>query len=84
MGERIVEKDAKFVKALKHIKDKGLRIRIWKQTEKIIQDHEIGKPMKNVRKGTREVYIPPFRLSYTYIKEENKIIFLESYHKDEQ
>ena len=40
--------------------------------------------MRNVRKGTREVYIKPLRLSYAYIKEENKIIFLELYHKDQQ
>ncbi len=40
--------------------------------------------MKYGRKDTREVYIPPFRLSYAYIKEEDKIIFLDLYHKDEQ
>jgi len=40
--------------------------------------------MKYIRKGTREVYIPPFRLSYLYIKEENKIVFLDLYHKDKQ
>ena len=45
---------------------------------------EVGKPMKYVRKGTREVYIGSFRLSYAYINEENKIIFLDLYHKDEQ
>lgn len=74
----------KFDKELKHIKDKNLKIKIWKQIEKIIENPEIGKPMKYQRKGTREVYIKPFRLSYAYLKEENKIIFLDLYHKNEQ
>ena len=84
MGKRIIEKDKKLISVLKHIKDQGLKTRIWKQIEKIIENPEVGKPMRNVRKGTREVYVNPFRLSYTYFKEENKIVFLDLYHKDEQ
>mgnify|MGYP001575015227 CR=1 FL=1 len=64
--------------------DYSLQIKIKKQIEKIINSPEIGKPMKFARKGTREVYISPFRLSYAYIKEENRIIFLDLYHKDKQ
>ena len=45
---------------------------------------EIGKPMRYSRKGTREVYAGSFRLSYAYIPEESRIIFLDLYHKDEQ
>ena len=45
---------------------------------------KIGKPMKHGRKGTREVYVAPYRLAYSYIHSENKIIFLDIYHKDEQ
>ena len=51
---------------------------------KILNNPEVGKSMKYARKGTREVYIGSFRLSYVYIKEENKIIFLDLYYKDEQ
>jgi hypothetical protein len=40
--------------------------------------------MRYARKGTRELHVPPFRLSYAYIQQENKIIFLDLYHKDEQ
>jgi mRNA-degrading endonuclease RelE of RelBE toxin-antitoxin system len=36
------------------------------------------------RKGTRELYIKPYRIAYAYSKEEDKITFLEIYHKDEQ
>lgn len=28
--------------------------------------------------------VPPFRPSYAYLKEEDKITFLDLYHKDEQ
>jgi len=74
----------KFKKTFSKIKDSLLKERIIKQIEKIKINPEAGKPMRNVRKGTRELYIKPFRLSYTYIKNENKIIFLEFYHKDSQ
>ena len=40
--------------------------------------------MRYVRKGTREVYAGSFRISYAYIKEEAKLIFLDVYHKDKQ
>jgi len=40
--------------------------------------------MRYARKGTREVYAGSFRLSYAYIPEESRIIFLDLYHKDEQ
>ena len=66
------------------IKDNLLRERVKKQIEKIIQNPEVGKPMMYARKGTRELYISPFRLSYTYIKSENRIILLDLYHKKEQ
>ena len=83
MGERlIIERTQQFDKSLKHIKDKGLKIKIWKQIEKILKNPEIGKPLRNARKGTREMYVKPFRLSYAYF--ENKILFLELYHKDKQ
>ena len=84
MGNRVTERTTRFEKTLKHIKDGGIRIRIWKQIEKIIENPEIGKPMMYERKGTREIYVHPFRLSYAYIESENKIIFLDIYHKDEQ
>lgn len=66
------------------IKDNLLKTKIQKQIQKIINNPEVGKPMRNVRKGTREVYIKPFRLSYTYLKNENLIIFLDFYHKKKQ
>ncbi|HLC56168.1 MAG TPA: type II toxin-antitoxin system RelE/ParE family toxin [Candidatus Nanoarchaeia archaeon] len=66
------------------IKERSLKERIIKQLTKIRENPEIGKSMMNARKGTREVYIPPFRLSYAYNKEQNMVIILDLYHKDEQ
>lgn len=72
----------KFKKKVKHIRDKTFRESIKNHIEKIIENPEIGKPMMHERKGTREVYIKQYRISYAYV--ENKIIFLDLYHKDEQ
>ena len=43
-----------------------------------------GKPMRHNRKGTREVYLPPFRLLYAYDKTNEIIVILDFYHKDNQ
>ena len=79
-----VDRHPQFAKIFEKIKDNVLKEKVKKQIEKIIENPEIGKPMMYSRKGTREVYIPPFRLSYVYIKVEDKIILLDLYHKDEQ
>jgi len=80
----IIERTERFDKAIARIKDSAVTDRVQKQIIKIIEEPEIGKPMMYNRKGTREVYVPPFRLSYAYFREENKIILLNLYHKDEQ
>ena len=66
------------------IKDKLLKEKIIKQIEKIIESPEIGKPMKYERKGTRELYISPYRLSYAFLPNEDKIVILDLYHKKRQ
>mgnify|MGYP001613430269 CR=1 FL=1 len=79
-----VDRHPQFSKIFEKIKDNVLKEKIKKQIEKIIVNPEIGKPMMYNRKGTREVYVSPYRLSYMYSKEEDKIILLDLYHKDEQ
>ena len=79
----IIEYNPEFLRLLAKI-DNSIKEKLKKQITKIIDNPEIGKPMKYSRKDTREVYVPPFRLSYAYIKHEDKIIFLELYHKKEQ
>ena len=73
-----------FEKTFKKIKNADLKEKLIKQFIKIKENPEIGKPMRYTRKGTREIYVPPFRLSYLYEQETNKIILLDLYHKDEQ
>lgn len=80
----IVEYDPYFEKKIKKIKDELLKLKIKKQIAKIIENPETGKPMRFSRKDTRELYVSPFRLSYTYLKNENKILLLDLYHKNEQ
>ena len=74
----------KFKKTFSKIKDSLLKERIIKQIEKIKINPEVGKPIKNIRKGTRKLYIKLFKLSYEYFKDKNLVYILEFYHKDEQ
>lgn len=76
--------DDRFKKTFSKIKDSLLKEKIKKQINKIIANPEAGKPMRNVRKGTRELYIKSFRLSYAYHVNKNVIEILELYHKDSQ
>jgi mRNA-degrading endonuclease RelE of RelBE toxin-antitoxin system len=80
----LIDHKPDFLKRISKIRDNLVKDKIRKLIEKIIENPEIGKPMKYSRKGTREVYIPPFRLAYAYIPSEQKILFLKIYHKDEQ
>lgn len=74
--------DPNFKKDFKKIKDKSLKEKVIKQISKIKNNPKIGKPMKYSRKGTRELYISPLRLSY---KIEGDIVYiLALYHKDSQ
>lgn len=73
-----------FKDIFSRIKDRFTKDKIIKQIEKIKTNPEVGKPMRNVRKSTRELYIGSFRLSYEYLKDKNLIYMLDIYHKDEQ
>jgi len=55
-----------------------------KLIKKIVENPEIGKPMRYERKGTRELYIKPFRISYEYHSHDDKLEFLSIYHKKKQ
>ena len=79
-----VEHKPNFLKKIHKIKDTSVREQVKNQIKKILENPEIGKPMKYARKGTRELYMGSFRLSHAYSEDENKIIFLDIYHKDEQ
>ena len=80
----VLEFNPHFQKIFSKIKNKVMKEKVIKQLYKIRENPEIGKPMKNARKGTRELYVAPFRLSYAYFKNEDKVILLDLYHKDNQ
>lgn len=79
-----IDFSSSFEKTLKKIKNISVKNQLKKQITKVIKNPEAGKPMRYSRKGTRELHVAPYRLSYAWIKEEDKIIFLDLYHKDEQ
>ena len=80
----VIEHRETFLKKVSKIKHQAIKEQIKKQVEKIIGNPEIGKPMMYSRKGTRELYVRPYRLAYAYFQVEAKIVFIDLYHKDEQ
>lgn len=74
--------DPNFKKEFKKIKDRLVKDKIIKQISKLKDKPEIGKPMRFDRKGTRELYVSPWRLSYKF--EGSVVYILALYHKDEQ
>ena len=70
-----------FEKLFSKVKDNSLKEKILKQIKKIGANPEVGKPMRNVRKDTRELYVKPFRLSYIYFKDRDEVVILDLYHK---
>ncbi len=76
--------EERFKKIFAKIKDNLTKEKVIKQITKIRENPEVGKPMKYSRKGTREIYISPFRLSYLYDYTTQLIYLLDLYHKDKQ
>lgn len=66
----------------KHTKklDMFLRIKIDKQIKKVQQNPEIGKPLK-YKSEERSLYIKPFRLIYSYNKDEDILYLLKFEHR---
>jgi mRNA-degrading endonuclease RelE of RelBE toxin-antitoxin system len=73
-----------FEKTIRKIRDHEIKERLKAQIVKIVNDPSIGKPLRYSRKQTREVYIPPFRLSNLCNKRNDTLVFLSLCHKDEQ
>ncbi len=78
-----VTRSPRFVQRVNKL-DKTQVEQIRKLVTKIINNPEIGKPMRYDRKGTKEVYAGSFRVSYSYDKTQDVLYLLEIYHKDEQ
>ena len=83
MTVKFIRESDRFRRIFKKV-NSFMKERVEKQIKKLLDAPEIGKPMRHNRKGTREVYIGHFRLSYSYSIDESKITLLDLYHKDEQ
>jgi len=58
----------KFIKDTKRL-DKSVLEKLKKQITKVIENPEIGKPLK-YKRNERTVYVKPFRLIYSVIQED--------------
>lgn len=79
-----VEYTDEFKKSFKKIKDSSTKKKLIKLIDKVTLHPEIGKPMRYQRKGTREVYLDSFRVSYSIIEDQLIILLIDIYHKDKQ
>lgn len=72
-----VIRSSEFLKETKHL-DSFILSKLKKQILKIIDNPEIGKPLKYFR-GERTIYIKPYRLIYAVRGEE--LILLKFKHR---
>jgi len=59
--------------------DFSLKQKVVKQVEKIINNPEIGKPLRYNLKGERTIYVKPYRIIYSF--KNNTIYFLRCEHR---
>jgi len=69
----------KFKNEIRERKDHSTKNKIKKKIKKIIDDPEIGKPLRYDLKGEKTVYIEPFRLVYSIMN--NDLYFLRFEHR---
>ena len=72
---------SKFEHEVKKVMDKKIKGRLEKKIKRIIENPEIGKPLKYALKGESTIRIAPFRLIYAI--NENSIILLRFEQKGE-
>jgi len=61
--------------------DTSIKEKIRKQIKKIIENPEIGKPLRYDLKGERTIYVKPFRIIYSF--SNNTLYFLRFEHRKE-
>ena len=54
----------KFEREVKKIKDRAVKIRVRKKIKEMLEDPEMGKPLRFEMRGERSIRIPPYRLIY--------------------
>ncbi len=68
-----------FEHQVRKLKDKAVKNRIRKKTEEVLENPQIGKPLRFELKGERSVRIPPFRLIYAAVGDT--LYFLRVEHR---
>jgi len=76
---RKVRRTKAFDRHVKSIKDSDLLEKAKKHINKIIDNPLAGKPLRNVLKGERTIYVKPFRLVYSV--DDDTIILLRFMHR---
>ncbi|MEI6842317.1 MAG: type II toxin-antitoxin system RelE/ParE family toxin, partial [Methanomicrobiales archaeon] len=53
-----------FRRGIKKVRDKAMQGKVKKIVQKIIDNPEVGKPLRYELEGLRSVRVPPFRILY--------------------
>ncbi len=59
-----------FEREFRKIRDGATKQKIRKQIQKLLENPEVGKPLRYELKGERSVYIKPYRLIYAIKQDE--------------
>lgn len=70
-----------FKEEAQRIRDNTVKERIKKQIAKVINNPNVGKPLRFSSKGERTIYIKPYRLIYSFSR--NVIYLLRFEHRKE-
>ena len=76
----IIIPSSKFKKAVKHL-DSKQREKLEKIIKKILNEPDIGKPLKYSR-GERSLRIKPFRIIYSFRKDTETLYLLKFEHRN--
>ena len=71
----------KFEQDFKKIRDRATQEKLEKQTRKITENPNFGKPLRYNLKGEWSIYLKPYRL--IYVVEGKKLILLRFEHRKE-
>ena len=70
-----------FEKDFRKIKNVAIKENVKKQIRKLLDNPEIGKPLRYNLRGERTLYIKPYRLIYALKSDE--ILLLRFEHRDD-
>ena len=69
----------KFERDVKKIRDGLVKERLAKQIRKVVEDPEVGKPLRYGLKGEWTIRVPPYRLIYAV--QGDRLVLLRFEHR---